>query len=167
MLQRRHGGGQHEHPPACQQGHGLPQAAEVSTCIPPSQGLSLRHRCLLKEEPPVPQVPGGGGGLQQSHLPGRLLFQGFRPQGHRTGGFRETPGGQTRSALQQHLNGHFDQVWTLVCMVACSRFRGGAEAGTREQAGPERAPESADRTFVHPIICQWDISSDNMGGRNS
>lgn len=52
-------------------------------------------------------------------------------------------------------------------MVACSRFRGGAEAGTREQAGPERAPESADRTFVHPIICQWDISSDNMGGRNS
>lgn len=63
--------------------------------------------------------------------------------------------------------GHFDQVWTLVCMVACSRFRGGAEAGTREQAGPERAPESADRTFVHPIICQWDISSDNMGERNS
>lgn len=44
--------------------------------------------------------------------------------------------------------GHLDQVCALVCSVICSRFRGGAEAGTREQAGPERAPESADRTFA-------------------
>lgn len=34
---------------------------------------------------------------------------------------------------------------------ACYRFRGGAEAGTWEQAGPERAPEAAYRTFVHPV----------------
>lgn len=33
--------------------------------------------------------------------------------------------------------GHVDQVWTSVGMLACSRFRGGAEAGTGEQAGPE------------------------------
>lgn len=34
---------------------------------------------------------------------------------------------------------------------ACYRFRGGAEAGTWEQAGTKRAPEAADRTFVHPV----------------
>lgn len=36
---------------------------------------------------------------------------------------------------------------------ACYRFRGGAEAGTWEQAGAERAPEAADCTFVHPVEC--------------
>lgn len=34
---------------------------------------------------------------------------------------------------------------------ACYRFQRGAEAGTWEQAGPERAPEPADGTLVHPV----------------
>lgn len=134
--------------------------------IPTGTFFEITSICWMKSHH-VPQVYGGRGGLQQSHFPGLLLFQGFCPQGHSTSGFRETSGGQTRSALL-----HSEEIWCcslqnqvciLVCIFLCFRFWGGAEAGTREQAGPERAPESAERTFVHPEFNHCNIISDGTG----
>lgn len=48
-----------------------------------------------------------------------------------------------------------------VCISVCHRFPGGVETGTRQQAGPERAPETPDRTFEAPAMRQSELNPNN------
>lgn len=48
-------------------------------------------------------------------------------------------------------------VLTLKCICVCYRFPGGVKTGTREQTGPERAPETPDCTFQDPVLVQRNL----------
>lgn len=158
MLQPGNGGRRHEHPSACQQSHGLPQAAEVSTSTRSAEGCSLKRQVLVKRRAPVcHRYEEAEEDCSRAIRLDASYSKAFARRGSARAALGKLQEAKQGLLLNSAALGHIDQVRTSVCMVARSRFRGGAEAGTREQAGPERAPESAGRTLVHPVISQWDI----------